>query len=948
MKKKKIFIIIINFLFILLLFACNKTYTISGIEKLEVGEEYLFTLSDDISGSWRSSDNKIATVYNGVVKGIDVGSCEIQFVTNTIVARYTVTITSPKLDISIKGPSTMIVGDSCKYTYTTSKEISKNAVFSLSNDNATVSENGVVTALKQGNTTLCVEVYNNKSFFEIEITEKPKYIIIEGPDQIPLFEEAIYTKTLINFPVNSDVTFSTSDSTIATIDENGKLETYKTGVVTIYCNCLDVTIEKKLTITNPLPKKLIVTYQNTMSVGESQDVIVDFLPTGYLFDYSYVLSDESLASFENNKLVALKEGILKLTFTCLKDTSIYQTINIEILPKKEINKIVGDDIITVGIHQNYNLFNEVSTEVCWKSSDETKAIIKNGTVLGLTPGLCTIYASYGEYSFSKIIEIEKNDNSLYDESTYEKALDILNNMTIEEKIGQMFIIGFNGTSVSSDFEQLIKKYHFGNVIYMGANCTEPSTLAKMSQDIQSIMFNYNNIPAFISTDQEGGRVCRLKTDATHFISQMAIAATGDYNNTYLVGKAIGNELSYYGINFDLAPVLDVNNNPENPVIGNRSYSDDPFEASIYGLGMINGLRDENIMSCAKHFPGHGNTSTDSHYGLPKITTSKDDLYKTELAPFIASISNGIDAIMTTHIIFEAIDNDLPATLSSKVLHDLLRDELNFQGLIVTDGMAMKAITDFFGTPDVASVLAVLAGDDLITYTDSKMPVTAYEGVMKAYNDGKITLERINESVLRIILAKIKYGLFDEDDSNKEIYLQEHEQLNNNLAKEALTLGLGNMQTLSKDKKIVIISPTCSYEIDKNLSSQSLGCYMKYYLEKNGYSNVSYLDVSSNIKSSEKTKAMQLIAEADEVVLAFSNVYKSNYKNTISFINEILNKDKKIIYIALDSPYDYKGLSSSKLQTYLCLYSYQKATSLAIASLISGEYELNMHSSINFK
>ena len=248
---------------------------------------------------------------------------------------------------------------------------------------------------------------------------------------------------------------------------------------------------------------------------------------------------------------------------------------------------------------------------------------------------------------------------------------------------------------------------------MGANVANPATIAKMSNDIQSQMVASNLVPAFISIDQEGGRVVRLSNGGTHFISNMAMLATNDENNTYLQGLAVGKELRNYGINANFAPVLDVNNNPANPVIGARSYGENPFLVARYGVGLINGLRDSKVMATSKHFPGHGNTSVDSHSGLPVITSSKEDLYKIELAPFIASIGEGIDAIMTTHIIFTAIDSTLPATLSEKVLTNLLRNELGYDGIIVTDGMEMGALQSNFGNSNELAIKAVKAGVDML-------------------------------------------------------------------------------------------------------------------------------------------------------------------------------------------------------------------------------------------
>ena len=403
------------------------------------------------------------------------------------------------------------------------------------------------------------------------------------------------------------------------------------------------------------------------------------------------------------------------------------------------------------------------------------------------------------------------DNSIldnYKEEEINRVNNIINNMTLNQKIGQMFVVGFSGTSMPSSLTSAIETYNFGNVILMGQNVSNPLTLKQMTTDIQNKMVSVNGLGGFISTDQEGGRVARLINGGTHIISQMAVSATNNPQNGYLVGEIIGTELSHYGINVDYAPVLDVNNNPDNPVIGIRSYSDDPMQVALYGNNMFKGLTSKGVMGCAKHFPGHGNTNVDSHYGLPIIDSSIEELYQVELAPFISAIANGIDSIMTTHIIFSAIDSKLPATLSEKVITGLLREQLGFDGIICTDGMEMSAVKDNFGGYGETAIKAIQAGCDMLLYTSISNPKTAHTALVNAVKSGQISEERINESVRRILLKKLKYGILDQNYNNSldnfDEYLQLAEEQNLQLAKEAVTNIKGEFNGLDKNPMFVFI------------------------------------------------------------------------------------------------------------------------------------------------
>ena len=352
----------------------------------------------------------------------------------------------------------------------------------------------------------------------------------------------------------------------------------------------------------------------------------------------------------------------------------------------------------------------------------------------------------------------------------------------------------------------------------------------------------------------------------------------------------------------------------------------------------------------KHFPGHGNTNVDSHYGLPIITTAKEDLFSIELAPFISGIHYGVDAIMTAHIIFSAIDPDLPATLSSKVLTGLLRDQLGYNGLIITDGMEMGALQNFGDAGELATK-AVLAGAEILTYTTISGAVKGYKGVLASYKSGRISIDIIDKAVLRILETKLKYNLFEtsERSTTYQEELAKHKDLNLQIAKSALTRVVGEFNGLeSKNEKVLIISPTSSYSLGDYLIN-SLAYVCQDYLTKEGYNHIDYYAPNNTISNSDKTKLLERLTNYDTVIIAFQNVQKNNITETIDFINQACKKASdslKIVIVGLDSPYDY--IKYSGVTNYFNLYSYQDVNALAFAKFLNKEFELTGVSPVDLK
>ena len=925
------------------------TITIKGRTVIAKGENVQFfaTTSKEIEEKivWKSSDESVLIVdENGIVTGLNPGKAAISASVLGNVSTFDVEVIIDNPSISIEGTNVLNIGNSTKLKVTVVSMLDGVLEYSSSDENiATVDQNGNVTARKAGKVIISVKFLDKVSTFEINVVEDINKIRITGSNIVRL-DQTIYLEC------NYDCYWSSSDTDIVDIFEDGEVFAGKIGTVVITATDKNDPNNKatfELTVIGETPRSISIIGKNVVGIGNEISLSVSTKPADASNRVYYISSNEEIATVTNDGKVVGKEiGKVIIKAVSMEDEEVFSEIEIEVmLPAPTEIKVSGEKEMAQGSHNNLNvnvIGENITKEVVWTSSDPKIAIVYQGIVLGVNKGTVTISAeSVLDSSIVGSIEITVKGYVAEEESKedLDRVEKILSEMTLEEKVGQMFVVGFNSTTLNDALSKAIEKCHFGNVIYMGYNVSNPDTLAELSNAIQEKMIKENKIPAFISTDQEGGRVARITSGGTHFISNMAMGATGDYQNTYLEGLAMGKELRNYGINLNFAPVLDVNNNPENPIIGIRSYSDNPLLVSLYGKNMFLGLQESNVMGCSKHFPGHGNTSVDSHYGLPTITTSMNELYQTELAPFVSAVANGIDSIMTTHIIFTAIDKEYPATLSKKVLTDLLRDELGFTGLIITDGMEMDAVSKNFGGYDQTAVMAVKAGVDILTYTTTANPEKAHAGIISAVKKGEITEERINESVRRILLKKLKYGILDNyqaPDKDISELLKENEELNIKFAMESLTLAKGEFSGLDKNKKTLIISPTTSYSLGSGLESNSMANYTANYLKANGF-NCDYKVVSANVSQTDLQNILANSSEYEQIVVALSNVKTNKYNNSATLVKELAKKDIDLVVIALDTPYDLM-VYSSNVKTYICVYGYQKASVIAISKYLNGEYE----------
>ena len=371
-----------------------------------------------------------------------------------------------------------------------------------------------------------------------------------------------------------------------------------------------------------------------------------------------------------------------------------------------------------------------------------------------------------------------------------QAESLLEEMTIDEKIGQLFILAvrnsYNGSRMLHADEfmaDIIDKYKPGGIILFAVNFANPVQTRDLIRGTQLM----SNIPLFIAVDEEGGKVARLGNTGRMSVTLLPPAALiGKTGNTEFAGKAAGviaTELKALGFNMNMAPVADVNTNPHNSVIGNRTYSSDPVEAGKMVAAVTETFQFENIVAVLKHYPGHGDTSEDTHMGDVVLKHTKERLDSVEFIPFKMGIEAGVDAIMTAHIKVPFVTGtDLPATMSSVLLKDILRKELGFNGIIITDAMDMGAVKKYW-TADTAAVNALTAGVDIILMpSDISLAIS---GIKEALNNGTLTIKRLNESVRRILKVKFKQNIMSDEipgADNLEKYLStvEHKKIINSI------------------------------------------------------------------------------------------------------------------------------------------------------------------------
>lgn len=487
------------------------------------------------------------------------------------------------------------------------------------------------------------------------------------------------------------------------------------------------------------------------------------------------------------------------------------------------------------------------------------------------------------------------------------------------KIGQRLVAGFEGTSLPADFKQKIAKYKIGNVILFANNVQDEVQLTALCKEIRDCILAETGYIPFITIDQEGGCVSRLNENFAQVPGAMQLANAGDKEKVYLAGKITAGELRRCGVNFDLAPVADTNSNVQNPVIGLRSYGDRPEVVADYATQMQKGLADGGVLSCAKHFPGHGDTAVDSHIGLPVVDKSLAELKACELIPFQKLIDEGIPGIMTTHILFPQLEpSGLPATMSKRILQGLLRGEMGFRGLILSDCMMMGAIKENFDTIE-GGLKAFSAGVDLIFTSHSIDLAGELAGrVEQALQEGTYTQAELDESFARIVAHKKAV----EEKAAAEI-----------AGAKELAEGLYRESLVALHKPVTLKNPLClgCHPFVTTLASSpqnkalSFAKSLAEALQGEGMEN-------SIDPTEEEIKALVEQAKAyDSIVFGSYNGHVK--QGQVRLGRALAALGKPMVWVALRNPYDLAELPE---QVYgICAFEYSGRALQAVADVLQG-------------
>jgi len=523
--------------------------------------------------------------------------------------------------------------------------------------------------------------------------------------------------------------------------------------------------------------------------------------------------------------------------------------------------------------------------------------------------------------------IDEQSIKLEETDLNKKVENVLSSMTLEQKIGQMLVYGFKGQTAKEDATQLIKKYNLGGVILFTRNIDSENQTVKLNQDIQHYAIDNLKIPVFISIDQEGGKVLRIQNFGTVLPGNMNLGATRSPTLSFLAGKLTAVDLEMLGINMNLAPVLDVNTSAKNEVIGVRSFGADPDMVASLGSSYIKGIQSRKVSATAKHFPGHGSTSGDSHFETLSTEKTLDELRNYDLKPFARAIKDNVDAIMTAHISVPSIDpSGLPATLSRKVITGLLRNEMGYNGLVITDDMEMRPATREWPVGK-AAVHAVLAGCDMIivVWTDSAKE-DVYKSMIGAVKDNFITQARIDESVRRILKVKFKRQLFDNTpdpniaDIRRVVGNKFHQQISRLIAQKSITIvkNMKHIIPLANNKgQFAVISPFS---------------YLSKELSNSGLNNILIkMDVKLSKVQKDKilNEALDRQDEVDAYIIAVVDDSQAQLAKALKQRSHI-----PVIVAALDSPYIYTTVKNA--DAYLCAYSFRTQALRALARVITGQ------------
>ncbi|MFB4424331.1 glycoside hydrolase family 3 protein [Streptomyces sp. QL37] len=540
-------------------------------------------------------------------------------------------------------------------------------------------------------------------------------------------------------------------------------------------------------------------------------------------------------------------------------------------------------------------------------------------------------------------------------STDSRLKRLIARMSLEEKVGQLFVMRVYGHSATDpdqadidanlaeigvrDAAELISTYHVGGIIYFAwaHNTRDPQQIAALSNGIQRAgLSGPTPLPLLVSTDQEHGIVCRVGEPATLLPGAMALGAGGSRSDARAAGRIAGTELAALGINQNYAPDADVNVNPANPVIGVRSFGSDPESVAGMVTAQVKGYQSAGIASTAKHFPGHGDTSTDSHTGLPVISHTREQWAELDAPPFRAAVAAGIDSIMTAHIVVPALDpSEDPATLSRPILTGILREELGYDGVVVTDALGMEGVRTKYGDERVP-VLALLAGVDQLL-NPPHLDI-AWNAVLNAVKSGEISEARIEESILRILRLKTRLGLFRDPyvtrrGVDRTVGIPSHLAAADRIAERTTTLlaNTGSLLPLSRrsHRNLLVVGadPASPSGTTGPPTTTLAGAF-----EELGYAATA-LSTGTAPTQAKIAEAVAAAQGKDAVIVGTYNVTATSTQRTL--VSALAATGVPVITLAIRNPYDIAHLAGTGYAASLAAYSWTDVELRAAARVIAG-------------
>lgn len=500
-------------------------------------------------------------------------------------------------------------------------------------------------------------------------------------------------------------------------------------------------------------------------------------------------------------------------------------------------------------------------------------------------------------------------------------------MTIDELIGQVIMIGLPGLNITKEYLDFIKEYKIGNYILFARNYDNTKQMQQLMEQLYTYVVDITGSFPFVSIDQEGGMVVRLFKDVTFPASPLTTSATAVDNAPYQTGKIIGNDLMKLGINLNLAPCLEINENLSNPLVNVRGYGSTKETVLNNAKQFVKGIQESGALSCIKHFPGAGSSTKDSHLELPIILEPKEQLLNYNMYPFTHLLES--DALMTSHCIYKSFDI-LPSTLSNVLLKEVLRKQIGFKGLIISDGMEMKAISDEYGIEE-GCVMALNAGCDILLLChEFNEQLAAFKAVKEAVLKGRIKIDLLKEKVKRINNAKqkVKKTLIKSFNNQQYIINEEEHQLMQEIVDSSYTLIKGKAPYIT-DKSLIIsanakIGSIVEDEFDERNLTNAL---------KNNFPNNTIIKFNDDINFVKNI--LKDLDNYDNIIVYSYDAYKDDIQKET--INELLKTNKEVFVVSIKGPIDYQYFYN--LTNYSCLYEYTPNSIKTIIKQLKGKVDL---------